>query len=805
MTIARPPGGGEAGAPPDPSHLDQVEDVVAALTPEQKVDLLSGSGMWRTAALPEHDVPAIVMTDGTYGVRYSVDQIDRRSAGGQDFTAFLAMRSQPDYLQATWGEHKPATCFPNGSSIGCSWDTDLATELGTALAEECRALGVHLLLGPGVNLRRTPLAGRSYEYYSEDPVLSGDLAAALTRALQSGGVGACVKHFACNNSEVERTTMDSVVEERALREVYLYSFERAVRSGRPWAVMSSYNKLNGVQAAQNAWLLTTVLRQEWGFDGVVISDWGGVKDRPASLMAGNDLDMPESEGRKSALLQALDAGEVPDKVVDTACRRILTLVRRTSAAMPAGAKADLGRHHALARRMAAESIVLLKNNGLLPLPRAGLQRVAVVGRAAVEPVVQGTGSATTLPVQLDIPLDELRARLGDHTVVEHFEGYAGTEECHSVGYVDGTDALTAAAVEGCAGADAVIVFAHTEPGVDGEGSDRRHLGLAPGQDELISRLTAVSPNVVVVLANPDAVVMPWLEGVGAVLDTFFSGQGVGGAVADILFGFANPCGKLSVTFPRRVEDVPGFLSYPGENGRHVYSEGIYVGYRAYDKLASRPLFPFGFGLSYTQFRYSGLRLSRDVIEPGGELHATFTVTNTGKRAGAEVVQLYLAAVNPRLTRPPRELRGFAKAHLCPGEARELTISLTARDFEVFDPGLGRWVLDPGEFRIEVGASSRDIRLSQLVTARAPRNYRHFTVDIQPVFALENPVARQELAALVQRKTGASVKDTDRLLDSCAGSFLGIFTTLERYFRVKTTADEAAEVVRRINAGVHPTV
>jgi beta-glucosidase len=776
----------------EPKPSEAFVSAVSSLSTAEKVDLLGGFNMWKTKAVPRLGIPGIVMTDGTYGVRYSIDQIDNDTPGGQDLDAFLqVVNRRANDVQTAWGSMKPATCFANGSSLGCSWDVELAYELGAALARECQALGVHLLLGPGINIRRTPLGGRSYEYYSEDPVLTGDFAAGVIKGLQDGGVGASLKHFVCNNSEVERTTMDSIVDERALREIYLLGFERAIGKSRPWTVMSAYNKLNGVQAAENPWLLTQVLREEWGYEGLVVSDWHGTKDRAAALLAGGDLDMPESGTRKQQLLAAVEAGGVAIAAIDAACERLLSLVARAKAGERRNGPGDFSAHHRLARRTAVESIVLLKNDGVLPLDRASPMRIAVVGLGAVEPVIQGSGCATTTPTQVDAPLEEIRRIAGAAVTVDHYRGYGDDAAL--------LDAQRAEAVAGCANADVVIVFANTEVGYDGEGSDRRDLYLAPGHDRLIEALATAHRKVVVVLANPDAVVMPWLDKVAAVVETFFAGQGMGGAVADIVFGVSNPSGKLSVSFPKKIEDIPGYLTYPGENGKHVYSEGIYVGYRHYDKRKVDPLFPFGFGLSYTTFSYSDLQLSKGRIEPGEGLTASFAVTNTGERKGKEICQLYLQPTAPRLHRSVRDLRGFVKVELEPGETKRVRIRLEARDFEYFDPAYGGWLLDSDTVTVCIGASSRDIRLTATVAceAGAPR-YRKLARDTQPIFVLENPIARRHIGEFLQIKIGIDAAGADRMLEHCRNSFFGIFTTLDRRFRLAFSDSEIQRLIEDVN-------
>ncbi|MDX8523620.1 glycoside hydrolase family 3 C-terminal domain-containing protein [Mesorhizobium sp. MSK_1335] len=766
--------------------------LVAEMTDEEKVSLLAGHHMWKTQEIDRLGIPHIVMTDGTYGVRYSIPQIDGDEAGGVDFAAFLSVVNQrADHVQTAWGQMKPATCFPNGTSLACSWDVDLAHQLGEALARECQEFGVHLLLGPGINIRRTPLGGRSYEYYSEDPVLTGDFAAGVIKGLQENGVGASLKHLACNNSEIERTTMDSVVEERALREIYLKGFERAIRQSEPWTVMSSYNRLNGVQAAQNAWLLTKVLRDEWGYGGLVVSDWHGVKDRPASLIAGNDLDMPESETRKADLLAAIEADNVDRALVDRACERVLDLVSKAKRGEDRTMTFDRAEHHALARRLAAESMVLLKNDvGLLPISKASVRRIAIVGEGAAAPVIQGSGCATTIPTSKDVPVEEIRKLAGSEIKIDVFQA---TSEIASE-----REALIIEAEQGVAGADIVLVFVNTENGYDGEGSDRRSLGLAPGHDALVERLACANSNIVAVISSPDAVVMPWIGDVPAVIEMFFSGQATGGAVADLLFGRVNPSGKLTTTFPKRMEDMPTHLTYPGENGRHVYSEGIFAGYRWYDARGIEPLFPFGFGLSYTEFAYSNLALDRTILRSGEKVAVSFAVTNIGKVAGKEICQVYARYGQPRLKRPVRELKGFAKLELNPGESRVVTLQIAAEDLCVYDTALQAWTLDNDGITIEVASSSRDIHLKAELHTVSDAVHRRIEWDTQPVFVLENPVARSKFNRFLQKQLDISSEDAERMLEHCANSFVGIFTTFDRRFRHTFPKADVEALLAEIN-------
>ncbi|MBT0770139.1 glycoside hydrolase family 3 C-terminal domain-containing protein [Kineosporia sp. J2-2] len=778
------------------SDLFDVEDVLRRLTDDEKVDLLSGYGMWKTAGVERLGVPATVMTDGTYGVRYSVPQIDGDEKGGFDLDDFLSVvNRRANGVSTAWGETKPATCFPTGAAMACSWDPALARRLGEALAAECGELGVDMLLGPGINLRRTPLGGRSYEYYSEDPVVTAEIAAAVVEGLQENGVGASLKHFAANNCEVERTTMDSVVEERALREGYLRAFEKVVRRSDPWTIMSSYNRLNGVQASQDPWLLTEVLRDDWGYRGTVVSDWHGIKDRPASLEAGNDLDMPESPSRKAALRRAIAEGRLTAEVLDTACRRVLEFVHRAVAARATRPTSfDRAAHHRLAQEMAARSMVLLKNDGgVLPLDPAAPRRILVAGEGAGDdPIIQGSGCATTAPTQVDVPIVELRAAFGQDTEIVQVQGTSTDPVLR--------ERLLAEAVEAARGTDVAIVFVHTDVAYDGEGTDRTTLDLSDGHDELVSALAAVCPQVVVLVASPDAVVMPWLDEVSAVVATFLAGQGAGRAVADLLTGAAEPSGRLTTTFPARIEDIPGWLTYPGEHGRHVYSEGIHIGYRSYDALARNPLFCFGFGLGYTTFELGPVSSSSTVVGPDDVIELVVPVTNTGARRGRETVQIYAEHLDPRVRRAPRELVAFAGIELEPGQTGEVRIPVPAEDLRFWDTSRQAWVLDDEEVRLHAARSSRDLVSSVTVTTTSTvSRHRPVRRDTQPVFILDNPPARRATAGFLARTLGHSPEEMDRMLDYSRDSFFGIVATLERRFRISFTDAQVEELLAAIRA------
>lgn len=772
--------------------------LIAAMSAEEKVALLTGNGLWRTASLAQHGISDIVMTDGTYGVRYSSAQIDGHEKWSMDDfisvitqTADRAAVEEPvakGGSEALFSASLPATCFPNGSSLACSWDVELVFQMGQALGRECQQMGVGVLLGPGINIRRTPLAGRGYEYYAEDPVVSGDIAAALINGLQQEGVGASLKHFAANNSEYRRTEMDSIIDERALREIYLAGFQRAIAKSQPWTVMSSYNRLNGVQTSQDPFLLTQVLREEWGYDGLVMSDWYGIKDRPASLLAGNDLAMPETRRDKQTLLAAINAGEVPMAVVDRACQRMLALLDKVQRHRRPQTQADFPGHHVLAQQLAAESIVLLKNeDNLLPLRAEHTPRIAVLGKPAQEPVIQGSGCATTVPWLLDRPLDEIFDLAGDDFSVSWAVGAPDDLRSDPQALAEARDVAQAA--------DVAIIFVSTAVGEDGENGDRHDLNILAVHEQLIREVAAVQPNVVVVLANSDAVVMPWLTDCKALLETFFAGQGMGRAVAEILFGKRNPCGKLTVTVPNTLEETPAWLHYPGENLRHHYGEGLFVGYRYYDKRRLAPQFPFGFGLSYTRFVYRDLQLSVPRVGADETLTVSFTLTNAGDYAGKEVVQLYVSAPAGELIREVRALKAFSKVSLAAGETRHVSLQLPIAELACYHPGLADWVITPGCWQIWVGSSSRDLALQAEVEVDCPPRYVPLRDDNSLQQLIQQPEALERVVALIARKSQLPpAQIRERLIQLAPDLFCGLLIALTEFLALDIDRDELNDVL-----------
>ena len=666
-----------------------LDRLIAELTLEEKVALTTGSTAWESAPVERLGIPEITVTDGPHGVRKALP------SAGFDLSAA-----------------EPATCFPTAAALGSTWDPTLIERVGAALGLESRAHQVAVLLGPGANIKRHPLCGRNFEYFSEDPVLSGDAAAAFIRGVQAQGIGTSLKHFAANNQETDRMRVSAQIDERTLREIYLASFERAVKGGKPWTVMCSYNRINGTYAAQDRWLLTEVLREEWGFDGLVVSDWGAARDRSASIAAGLDWAMPATSATDADVLEALRSGALAEADLDTAVRRVLQMVSRTHAAATTPVEIDDDAHHTLAREAAVEGSVLLKNDvddggPLLPLGADTLRGAVVVGEFARTPRYQGAGSSLVSPTRLDAALDALR-------------GVAGAELAFAPGFTlpdgpDGDDgALLAEAVETARGAGTVLLFLGLPAADESESYDRPRLGLPDNQLAVLEAVSTVNPRVVVVLSNGSAVSMPWAHRAAAILEVWLGGQAGGGAIADVLTGAAEPGGRLTETIPLRLEDTPAFGNFPGEAHEVRYGEGLLVGYRWYDARGLGVAFPFGHGLGYTSFGYGEVTATVRGVGAATQVDVAVTVTNTGSRAGAEVVQVYVSDPVASVQRPERELKAFAKVRLEPGESRSLSWTLIGRDLAFWHPELHRWAVEGGVFEIQVGASSRDLRGTAVV-------------------------------------------------------------------------------------------
>lgn len=649
-----------------------------ALTLAEKAALTSGTDFWYTKAVEHLDIPSIMLTDGPHGLR--------------------KQREQADHLGI--GDSVPATCFPPAVALGSSWDVELAERVGAALGTEAVIERVGVVLGPGLNIKRSPLCGRNFEYLSEDPVVTGVLGAALVTGLQARGVGASPKHFAANNQEHDRMRVSADVDPRPLREIYLRAFRHIVEHARPWTVMCSYNRINGVYTAEDPWLLTTVLRDEWGFDGVVVSDWGAVDDRVASLAAGLDLDMPGSGGRgDAAVIAAVRAGALDEQTLDRAADRVRLLVQRTRRTEYPGPPLDVDAHHRLAREAAGRSIVLLKNDGGL-LPLSEHAAIAVIGAFAAEPRYQGAGSSKIVPTRLDTALDAIRSQSGGQvSFSKGFELGADVTEMEAA-------RLREEAVAAADAADVAVVFLGLPARCESEGFDRDHIDLPAAQLGLLDAVLAANPSTVVVLSNGGVVALPFATTVPAILEGWLLGQAGGGATADVLFGRVNPSGKLTETIPLRLADSPAFLDFGGDFGHVRYGEGLFVGYRWYDARGLDVAFPFGHGLSYTTFDYSEVTAA---VNSAGDIDVGVAVTNIGPRVGREIVQVYTSLPDSRVARPPRELKAFGTVDLAVGETRRLTLTIRRKDLAYWDIRVDSWIVEGGTYTVHAGASSRDIR------------------------------------------------------------------------------------------------
>ncbi|MDR2113703.1 MAG: glycoside hydrolase family 3 C-terminal domain-containing protein [Bifidobacteriaceae bacterium] len=705
--------------------MDRIQHLVNQLTTPEKASLLDGSDFWHTQGIERLGIPALMLTDGPHGLR--------KQAGAADHLGLNAS--------------VPATCFPPAAGLASSWNETLVEQVGQALGAEAVALDVAVVLGPGLNIKRSPLCGRNFEYFSEDPLLSGHLAAAMVRGIQSQGVGACLKHFAVNNQETERMRISAEVDQRTLREIYLTGFELAVKAAQPWMVMCSYNRINGTYAPSSRWLLTDLLRGEWGFDGVVVSDWGATHQRPGDLHAGLDLEMPSSSGCGGReVLAALERKEVALEDLNQTAYRLFTLVDRVgrlpdsnaaaSAADAAAATPDAAAetgvvtepsavaaaaatgtasgtdtaanptsdHLVLAERAAIQAAVLLKNQGLLPLDPVAGGPVAVIGQFAAQPRYQGAGSSAVNPTELTNALEEIRQLVKGRREVEYAPGF-------EVGAPNLDPELAAQAVAVAQRSAVAVVFLGLEPAHESEGYDRENMSLPAAQLELLAQVAAVNPNTVVVLSNGGVVeVASWTHQASAILEGWLLGQAGGRATAKLLFGRANPSGKLAETIPLRLEDNPSFGNFPGERGQVRYGEGLLVGYRWYDSRRAEVAYPFGHGLSYTTFEYSdaGVQVTADGPQP--QVEAFVTVRNSGPVTGREVVQVYVHRTSTSaVLRPEQELRAFGSVELQSGESRQLRWQLDSRAFAFWDTARNGWLVEGGAYQIRFAASSRDVR------------------------------------------------------------------------------------------------
>ncbi len=662
--------------------MEDLKEILGKLTLEEKAGLCSGKDYWLLKSVERFGVPNIMVADGPHG-----------------------LRKQPDSAENVGvNVSKPSTCFPTACATASSWDRNLLHSIGQAIADECLKEKVSVILGPGANIKRSPLCGRNFEYFSEDPYLSGEISAAFIEGVQSKGVGTSLKHFAANNQEDYRMTINAVIDERALREIYLSGFETAVKKAKPWTIMCSYNKLNGALNSENKWLLTDVLRDEWGYEGLVMSDWGSVNERVEGVKAGLDLEMPGGVAHNDKkIVEAVKNGTLDMKDLDKAVLRVLELIKKASEKIKENYDFDIKKNHELARKAAAQSAVLLKNNdNLLPLNKSS--KIAVIGEMAKRPRYQGSGSSLINPSKLDNAYDSMKAQ--------------GIEFQYAQGYSymsDTTDEkLINEACDKAKDAEIVIVFAGLTPLYESEGYDREHARLPENQNVLIDRLLNVNPKLAVVLAGGSPVEMPWADRVSSILNMYLSGQAGGSAVIDLLFGDVNPSGKLAETYPVKYLDMASSKYFP-EGPRTVeYRESIYVGYRYFDTAKKPVLFPFGHGLSYTAFEYSDLSVSSENITDKDTLTVSFKVKNTGKTAGSEVAQLYVHDVESTVFKAEKELKGFEKVFLQPGEDQKVELTLDKRSFAYYSVKNKDWCVESGEYEILIGSSSRDIRLTKVI-------------------------------------------------------------------------------------------
>lgn len=751
-----------------------IRTLISQMTLEEKASLCSGLDFWRLKGIERLGIPSIMVTDGPHGLR---------------------KQQSADHLGIY--DSVPATCFPSAVGLASSWNRELVEKVGIALGEECQAEGVAILLGPGANIKRSPLCGRNFEYFSEDPYLSSEMAASHIKGVQSQGVGTSLKHFAVNNQEHRRMSVDAIVDERTLREIYLASFEGAVKQAQPWTVMCSYNKVNGEYASENKYLLTDILKDEWGFEGFVVSDWGAVNERVKGLAAGLDLEMPSSNGiGDQKIVEAVKNGTLPEEVLDKAVERILRVIFKAVDLKKENASYDKEAHHQLAREVARECMVLLKNEErILPLKKEGT--IAVIGEFAKNPRYQGGGSSHVNPTKLDNIYEEIKKTAGNNTNILYAQGYNLEKD-----EID--EQLIQEAKKVAIQSDVAILFVGLPERYESEGYDRQHLRIPDNHQKLIEAVTEVQPNVVVVLSNGSPIEMPWLDKVKGVLEAYLGGQALGGAIADLLFGDANPSGKLAETFPRELSHNPSYLNFPGEGDKVEYKEGIFVGYRYYDKKNIEPLFPFGYGLSYTTFEYSNLSISKKEMLDTETVTVTVNVKNTGEMAGKEIVQLYVKDVESSVIRPEKELKGFEKIELQPGEEKTVTFTLDKRAFAYYNVDLKDWHVESGEFEILIGKSSRDIVLKDSIYVKS-------TVKLKRAFhrnttigdLLDNPtvasIAKELLAKISETNPLMNVSEDDEAYE--------MMTAMMRYMPLRAlvnfsqgnfTEEMLADMIRKLN-------
>nr|WP_304971579.1 glycoside hydrolase family 3 C-terminal domain-containing protein [uncultured Schaedlerella sp.] len=668
----------------------KMKNLISQMTLEEKAGLCSGLDFWHTKGIERLGIPSEMVSDGPHGLRKQDQAADHLGIN--------------DSIQAV--------CFPAGCATASSFDRDLVRKLGETLGEECQAENISTILGPAMNIKRSPLCGRNFEYYSEDPLVSTEIAGALVHGVQSKNVGTSPKHFMANNQEYHRMTSSSEMDERTMREIYLASFEGMVKKEKPWTIMNSYNKLNGTYLCENKEMLTDVLRKEWGFDGYVMTDWGAMNERVEALKAGCNLEMPSCGGTTDAeIVKAVQNGELDEAVLDQRLEEFLNIIFRYEENRDQKAVFQLERDHGIARQVEEECIVLLKNEGDL-LPLSPDKKAAFIGKYAKAPRYQGGGSSHINSFKVESAMDAVKfcEKVKEENIV-FAQGYDDAEDLTD-------EALLAEAVEAAKNAEIAVIFAGLPDNFESEGYDRKHMRMPDCQNRLIEAVAEVQPNTVVVLHNGSPVEMPWIGKVKAVLEAYLGGQAVGGAVVNVLYGNANPSGHLAETFPLRLQDTPCYLNYGGEHDKSVYSEGVFVGYRYYASKDMEVLFPFGHGLSYTTFAYSNLSVGKKKMTESETLTVTVDVTNTGEIAGKEVVQLYVAPKGGTIIRPVRELKTFEKIELAPGETKKVQFTLDRRAFAYWSTQIHDWHVENGEYEIQIGRNAQDIVLSHSVTVES---------------------------------------------------------------------------------------
>ena len=704
-------------------NINDIRNLIAQMTLEEKAGLCSGADFWHTKAVERLGIPSTMVSDGPHGLRKQDQESDHLGIN--------------DSIKAV--------CYPAASATAASFDPELIEKMGEALGDACQHEKLSVLLGPAVNIKRSPLCGRNFEYFSEDPYLTGVMATALIKGIQSRNVGTSIKHFALNNQEHRRMSSSSDCDERTIREIYFPAFEMAVKEAQPWTVMCSYNRINGVYASENPWLLTDVLRGEWGFEGYVMSDWGAVSNRVAGVAAGLDLEMPASGGiNDRKIVEAVKAGKLDEKLVDLCCERILNIVYRYVENAKPDTIWDKEAQHLQAAEVAADCMVLLKNEGdILPLSKEDV--IAFIGEFAEKPRFQGGGSSHINSFKITGAVEAAK-----DLKVTYSRGY-------DVASDDAPEAMIAEAVDAAKKAKVAVVFAGLPDAYESEGYDRTHMRMPESQNRLIEAVAEANPNTVVVLHNGSPVEMPWIGRVKAVLEAYLGGQAVGLAEVKVLFGDVNPSGHLPESFPYKLEDNPSYLFYGGEPAGTEYREGIFVGYRYYDKKKMDVLFPFGYGLSYTTFEYSGLKLSADAIKDTETVDVTVTVKNTGKRTGKAVVQLYVGDTEgyQNAVRPVRELKGFRKVELQPGESREVTFTLGKRAFAYWNTQIHDWYVETGDFSVEIGDSSARLPLKGTVRVESTVELpRHYDLDSIYMDILADPKGREVFGPFIKKAFSA---------------------------------------------------